>query len=268
MEQKSQTDEVVEEIESVDEEYSTRLDREKSRHESKMSDIKEARETHMQDLQEQAGLDELAEQWEEIKETRDEVVDLEKSLSRFVKKSLNELHSGGFQEKITVKNGGVHKYGKKKRSSISAERLVSTYKRGTVDELIDHHLSGVEATQFKLAFDRIKEVEQFSSKGWGETTEVDIGNDDVPMELKVYFKKTKYSRHGTEYIRNSQNRYSSSDNIVPTTTNAEKMKFLIQHKNEVTELVDAVEERVNALRDTYEETLEAAQNDIPVDVDL
>lgn len=267
MTQQTDADSMMSEIDNFENEIQTRREREQERHERKMEEISETESEWAEEIREEAGIDALISEWEAILDAREDVRTLERTLKKLPKRALNQIHSGGFNEEITVRDGNVRKYNRKKRANIDAERLVSTYRRNTVDKLIDAKLTGVDATSFKLAFDRLKEAEEFGKKSW--TRELDVEDDEFrdETELKVYIRKGKSYKHENQYISLSRG-FSSGDRFEPTTENPEYLKVLVHYRGELLTTLQDIRTDVENLRDTYKTTFMQAKRDLPVEVDV
>lgn len=256
----------TERIANLDEEAQNLRQKQKERHEREKEELEGKIEDRIVDVRVDAGVDELAERWTEMVELRNEVLDVEKTVKQWVDRAINEMHSGGFQDEITVRDGHVYKYNRQKNARISVDRLLG-FKRTVVDDLIDRKFSGSDARAFKLALDKIAETEMFGSKSWKTEREIDHEQYDT---IRCYVKSSKYSRRGgtawVGFYRESG--VGVNDRFYPDKVDIDNTKATIEWQDEAEALVEDMTVKLTEYRDDLVEALNEAQQFAPVDPDV
>lgn len=260
-----QTPDVVAAIEDVREEVETRREREKERHQQKLADINEFEAERMDELAQRAGLDELTLVHEEITNLRDEILGQRREIKRYVGQAVNTLlPQGGYEKTITLKDGWVYRYGKKRNPSLPFTQVVEFKRRygRALEALVEGALSDVEANAVKLAFSRLAEDNPYDTETWSRTVEVDHSKWN---EIKLRYKKAEYDRNRTEYVKFNTGSTYSSESMAPDTRDPEDLAVLAAYSDEVLAMAEDIRAQLAAEKNRNTDTFEQLKQDLPVD---
>lgn len=255
------------------EEIAKLREREQERHAEKMEQINEEEEQVMDSVHKEAGLDRVESLNDEIVEKKNEVLGVRKDIRSLVNEAISSRLSGGYEKTVTVKNGSVHKYKKRRGSHISPQNYCCNDYRGHRDLLVraleqegyDSRVVGA----IKHVMEMVDEESHLLSGGFIAKSEVSIQN---PNKEEQVFDKMVLRCRATSRIDESDSYvklededgygYKSRQVIDLSTRNPEEMAILHEGEDEVLtslwEMQEDIEEQYEhllGLKDEIEHTL-------------
>lgn len=267
MTESQSTDDLLETIDRASDEYDTRREREQERHEKKMATIEENAEETWEQIAEDAGLDAVDELHDEIRGLVETFIDLRKEIRVMTYKAITDDLSGGYNQKITVKNGKVYKYNRSRNASIDFMDLVNGYyrddleaalKQGTTAQKRKTILHGLNTIDAKIS--NLMELSSYSA-----STEYD-GDDYDILEVRYKTRKHHSDRKNAFYIGlNQEERFRTGRKFSPVDRTPAGLKFLVQNRDEIIALQDQIREDYFTAIEDLMEVKDRLATDLPGD---
>lgn len=273
--------EIVESVDSVVEEIETRREREEERHERKMNEIEEREEEMLESLFEEADLPGIEERHTELIEQAKEVKSIRANVRDRIFEVVSEHLSGGYPDVggykggITVKNGRVHKYNKRKNSKVGFNGLVDGGYRDALEEALQQDAPDV-ADEIIHALDTIRRLSDALRPSWSSEKTIepvtwvdtsryrDEEHEFDTLSVRYSSKWSQYDGYGYIKLSADESRHSrSKQKLDPTDRDPKTIKLLGQARDELPPLLDDAERKIMDTRETWVKIRQRVNEDLP-----